>query len=326
MTNKLQQYFPMIRTKAEILGEIQSDENLRNMYNSWDSTARREFLDFCSGAKGVKILYDAFFKEVLNPETVPERVDDLLSVLLGRQVHILQVLPGDNSRIADESSLLIMDILVELEDGSLANVECQKMGYLFPGERSACYSADLLLRQYKRIKSQRKKQFSYRDIRRVYTIVFLEESTEIFRQYPEEIFQYFTQKSNTGLPLELLQEYLFIPLDVFHTILHNEGIKIDSKEKAWLTFLSEDSPEVIVKLIEAYPEFRAMYQDIYQLCRNTERVMGVFSEELRILDRNTVQLMIDELQDRNDELEEENARLRRLLGMKKQNGGGRCGE
>ena len=36
------------------------------------------------------------------------------------------------------------------EDGGLADIEIQKIGYAFPGERSACYSADLLLRQYKK--------------------------------------------------------------------------------------------------------------------------------------------------------------------------------
>ena len=40
---------------------------------------------------------------------------------------------GDFTRIADESSLLIMDIVVELEGGSIANVEMQKIGYLFSG-------------------------------------------------------------------------------------------------------------------------------------------------------------------------------------------------
>lgn len=39
-----------------------------------------------------------------------------------------------------------------------------------------------------------------------------------------------------------------------------------------------------------------MYEDVYRLCENVERVVGMFSEELRILDRNTVQYMIDELQ------------------------------
>ena len=48
-----------------------------------------------------------------------------------------------------------------------------------------------------------------------------------------------------------------------------------------------------------------MYQETYQLCRNTEAVMGLFSEELRELDRNTVQLMIDEMQTELERLKEE---------------------
>ncbi len=80
---------------------------------------------------------------------MPERFNDFLSCLLGERVKVLKILPGDSTRIADETSLLITDIVVELEDGSIANVEMQKIGYLFPGQRCACYSADLLLRQYK---------------------------------------------------------------------------------------------------------------------------------------------------------------------------------
>lgn len=45
-----------------------------------------------------------------------------------------EVLPGDSTRLADEQSLLMMDILVRFEDGSYCNVEVQKIGYAFPGE------------------------------------------------------------------------------------------------------------------------------------------------------------------------------------------------
>ena len=45
---------------------------------------------------------------------------------------IRQVIPNDGTRIAEEQSLVIMDIVVELMDGSLANVEIQRSGYLFP--------------------------------------------------------------------------------------------------------------------------------------------------------------------------------------------------
>ena len=55
-----------------------------------------------------------------------------------------------------------------------------------------------------------------------------------------------------------------------------------------------------MKLIEAFPEFKPLYDDVYQICRNTEKVMEMFSKELQELDRNTVQYMIDEMQDTID--------------------------
>lgn len=77
--------------------------------------------------------------------------------------------------------------------------------------------------------------------------------------------------------------------------LQNKGI--NSELDAWLAFLSVDDPETIEQLIQIYPQFKPMYQQIYYICRNTERVMELYSEELKILDRNTVQLMIDEMQE-----------------------------
>ena len=75
--------------------------------------------------------------------------------------------------------------------------------------------------------------------------------------------------------------------------------------EAWLTFLGEDSPEKVIELITAYPEFQGMYATLYEMCRNTERVMRMFSEELRILDRNTVKFMIEEQQKEIDSYKEQ---------------------
>lgn len=118
-------------------------------------------------------------------------------------------MPNDTTRIADESSLLITDIVVELDDGSLANVEIQKIGYKFPGQRSACYSADMLLRQYKRVRSSRKNKFNYRDIKDVYIIVLYEQSFSDFHAFPNDYVHYFEQKSDTGLELPLLQKFIY---------------------------------------------------------------------------------------------------------------------
>ena len=296
-TSKLKQYFPMIREREDIKQEIYENPKLLEKYREWDEEQQEEFLDYCTGVKGVKILYDAFFKEIMNPENTPERLNELLSLLLGQSVTIKRVLPGDSTRLADEQSLLIMDILVELADTSLANVEVQKIGYRFPGQRSACYSSDLLLRQYKRVKGEKKKAFSYKDIKSVYTIVFFETSIKEFHEYSQNYIHKFKQQSDTGLELELLQKYVFIPLDIFRGIYHNN---LRNKTEAWLTFLSTDEPEIIIELISQYPEFKEMYEEIYVMCQNVEKVMEMFSKELIQLDRNTVQYMIDEMQDTID--------------------------
>ena len=321
METKLKEYFPIIREREEVLAEIAKSGALQAKFDGWEPEQQEEFLNICTGVKGLKLLYDGFFKEIMNPEYVPERFNDFLSGLLGQKVRVVKVLPNDSVRIADESSLLIMDIVVELEDGSIANVEMQKVGYLFPGQRCACYSADLLLRQYKRVRGEKKKKFSYRDIKSVYTIVLFEKSPTEFYEYPDTYYHFFEQKSDTGLHMEFLQKYLFIPLDIFRKSKQNKDIK--DKRDAWLVLFSSDEPEIIIGLIETYPEFREIYEEGYEICQNVERVMEMFSKELYELDRNTVQYMIDQMQDtidtqknelniQKDELDERNRTITEL--------------
>ncbi len=271
----LRDYFPLLPTREELLTTIHSDQRLELEYGSWKEKYRQEFLDFCTGDKGVKILYDS-------------------------------------TRIADETSLLVTDIVVELGDGSIANVEVQKVGYMFPGQRCACYSADLLLRQYKRVRDQsREHKFSYKDIKTVYTIVLYENSPKEFHPYKDVFIHRAEQVVDSGVKLNLLQKYIFLPLDIFKKTHHNKPI--ENKLEAWLTFFSAEEPDEIINLIESYPEFIPLYKDLSELCRNTKKVMGMFSKELQELDRNTVSYMIDEMQEeinqQKAELEEKNIAL-----------------
>ena len=239
----------------------------------------------------------------MNPEYTPERLERFLSLVLKQHVKVVQVLPNDSSRIAEENALLIMDIVVELSDGSIANVEVQKIGYRFPGERCACYSADLLLRQYKRVRADWKgKRFSYENIKNVYTIVLFEKSPAAFQAFPEVFLHHSAQKTDTGVKINLLQEYNFITLDIFRKNIYNRNIR--NELDAWLTFFSVDEPERIVDLFTKYPMFRPMYEQIYNMCLNMENVMGLFSKELKQLDDNTVAYMIDELQELLDKEKE----------------------
>lgn len=269
---KLQAYFPMLKNQEELLTQIHQSEKLTEMFNSWLPHRQKEFLDFCTGARGVKMLYDSFAKELLSPIRYPERLNEIISLLLGTQATIVDVLPTEGIRLAAEQSLLTMDVVVKLADGTIGNVEIQKVGYAFPGQRSACYSADLLLRQYKAIRASiiDEEKFSYRDVKNVYSIIFFEHSPKEFRRDHNHYLHYFQQRSDTKVELELLQKYIFITLDIF--LEKKENRDISDRLNAWLIFLGSDDPEDIIRLIERYPDFKAMYQQIYEICENVERL------------------------------------------------------
>lgn len=321
MKNKLQNYFPMIRTKGDVLEEIRNNHKMWETFCGWEEKYQLEYLDICTGVKGIKLLYDTFFKAIMNPNTKPERLNNFLSEILGKKVTILKALPNESARIAAENSLLIMDIVVQFEDGSIANVEIQKIGYMFPGQRCACYSSDLLLRQYKRVREELGQSFTYKKIQKVYTIVLFEKSNSSFRKFSKEIYIHrFKQKSDTGFEIDLLQEYTFICLDIFNDIIQNKDRKIENRLEEWLVFLSQDSPEMIIKLLKHNPTFQKIYEEVYTLCLNMEGMMEMFSKELEILDRNTVKLMIDEMKEelakeklRADKAEKELEQLKRKL-------------
>ena len=290
----------MIQSREEILQRIYTNPRMQQLFESWTVLQQKEFLDFCSGARGIKVLYDSFFKEVMNPEYDPARLESFLTALLNRKVRIKEVLPNDSTRLSDESSLLITDIIVELEDGSLANIEVQKIGYAFPGARCACYSSDMLLRQYKRVRQRSidpvtgRDTFSYRNISKVYLIVLYEKSPDELKKCPDHWIHRSKVSFDSGLSMDLLQDYIFISLDIFRSKMHNK--KVTTLLEAWMIFLSIDDPDEIIRLITSFPQFKPMYETLYQMCRNVENIMGFFSEELREMDRNTVRYMIDELQ------------------------------
>ena len=97
--------------------------------------------------------------------------------------------------------------------------------------------------------------------------------------------------------MNLLQEYTFICLDIFSDIIQNEDRKIENRLEEWLVFLSQDDPDMIIKLLNQNADFQEIYEEVYTICLNMERMMEMFSKELAILDRNTVKLMIDEMEE-----------------------------
>ncbi|MDE7045390.1 MAG: Rpn family recombination-promoting nuclease/putative transposase [Acetatifactor sp.] len=127
------------RIKEDVLDQIRSDPGTNAAFQALPQQAQNAFLDFCMGNRGLKVTYDPFFLHIFDSVTHPGRLDRLLSCILGQDTVVKEILPRERRRISEDGSLIIMDILVQLSDGSMANVEMQRIGYDFPIQRSFCY-------------------------------------------------------------------------------------------------------------------------------------------------------------------------------------------
>ncbi len=296
--------FGIPQTKEAVLNSLQADSHAYLQFMALTEPLQQDFLSFCMGTKGTKLTYDPFFKFVFDPQKNPHRLEEFLSLCLGVKLAVVAVLPNESGRISEEGSLLIMDILVRLESGALVNVEIQRVGYYFPGPRCACYSSDLVMRQYSQVQSNMKKlgkRFSYQDIKKVYTIVIIQNSSNNFHLFPDEYLHYAKQIFNTGLQMDLIQEYLIIPLDIFLKCPHNKLTRLD----AWLYFIASDDPADILRVIGTYPDFKELYREVFQFRFMTKELVSMFSEGLRLLDAGTVQYMIEDQKTQIEQLQQE---------------------
>lgn len=282
------------RSREEVLADIRRNPVTYTKFKELDEEFQEKLMEFCMGVRGVMMTYDSFFKHIFDAEVHPERLEDFLSSVLGASVKVKRTLRNEHRQISEKGSLVLTDIIVEFETGELADVEIQKWGYLFPGERASCYSSDMLMRQYERVRSSRGEDFNYKDLKRVYTIVIMENSSREFKKLPRYLHKG-TWKFNTGLKLNLLQEFCFIPLDIFFKLKDNKKKKVIRNElEAWLYFIGSDKVEDIRRVIQKFPKFEEMYRDIGVFRYHPEEAVQMFSDALRILDENTVNYMIEE--------------------------------
>lgn len=259
---------------------------------------QEKLITFIQGGRGLPILYDNFFKYIMDPETHPHRLEQFLSAILNQKIHIKSILPRDGIKLSEQGSLVIMDIVAELKDGSIIDVEMQKVGYQFSGERSSCYASDLVMRQYNRIKSKRRKDFSFKDMKPVYLIILMEHSAKEFLAVAPRYLHRGIHSFDSGAKINFLTNILYISLDTFHSAIHN----ISNQSDAWLTFLSSDNPEDILRLVKAYPEFIECYHDIAEFRRNPEELMTMHTDAFRIAEENTVKYMCEAQQMEIEEL------------------------
>ena len=126
----------------------------------------------------------------------------------------------------------------------------------------------------------------YSDMKKVYTIILYEKTGADFKNplLHGAYIHHGKTRFNTELTLELLQEYFLIALDVFCQNGYTDDKNLDTREtidsnmndlEGWLSILTAETTYV----------------------NKPEEVIHMFSEALKIADKNTVKYMIEELQD-----------------------------
>lgn len=297
---------------------IKSNSYLYSQYQdmrrkmSYNPEFLTRFEGFIERKATLPLLYDLFFKRLFNADAHRDRLTRLISCILGQEVTIVEILPTQNSQFYE--TFIIMDMIVRLSDGTIVNIEIQKIGSLFPGERLSCYSADTIMRQYHKLSSLKNdnvynkyemhtsygtnasdisdvsnasnelnmtyttRGFSYKEMKDVHTIVLLEKSSDDFRSPigPEFYFHVSKHVFNTGIPLALLSHFHIISLDTFAKYRYADVIKGNVE----ITKYDYDEKMYRKPLTEKMLHDRLMYLSLFAISdiNDVRKLLNVFPE------------------------------------------------
>ena len=154
---------------------------------------------------------------------------------------------------------------------------------------------------------------SYKDMRPVHTIILFENSSSSLISEVDEALYFHVGKTkfNTGIKIKLLQDYDIRKGRIEVTEYDYDRTQYSEKQVTekmkldrlkYLSLFVAETPEEIERLIEIFPDLESVRQDINEYLERPREVLNMFSEALRILDRNTAELMVDRMKDEMDEL------------------------
>lgn len=97
---------------------------------------------------------------------------------------------------------------------------------------------------------------------------------------------------------------------------YNDELVSEKMKRDRLKFLSlfvAETPKEINRLVEIFPDLESVRRDINEYLERPGEVLSMFSEALRILDRNTAELMVDRMKDEIVDLKEQNDELTKQI-------------
>ena len=143
----------------------------------------------------------------------------------------------------------------------------------------------------------------------------MEESSREFKAVAPKYIHRREVFFDSGAKVKNLENVTYISLDTCKEKKDNE---ISSMLDAWLTFFTAEKPDEVLRLLKIHPEFLPMYKEITEFRKDPEEVIGMFSEALKIMDRNTTKYMIDELHETITEKDQKILKLEKNSFVDKQ--------
>ena len=296
MTDKKNYFFS---SEDEIFRYLEAYPGKLEIIQKMETSSRQRLLDYMTGKKTLPFTYDPFFKLIFNPDKYPDRLSSFLSSILGKQTDVVDVLPVEHTMHGGKT-VIIMDLLVRLDDGSRANVEIQKYAAGFPTERISCYSADALMQEYEATKARCKaSDFDYRDVHKVYSIILYEHSSKEYFQVKEKgaYRHHGTTIFDTELNIEMLQEFFIINLDIFKD---RDYTRENTVLNGWLHFLTTENMCDIAAITKEYPWLEEIYDSVADYMRDPKEAIAMYSKALQELDENSIRLFVDRLTQERD--------------------------
>ena len=113
------------------------------------------------------------------------------------------------------------------------------------------------------------------------------------------LYYIISKKYRTNIRFVLYRRLPLISLDVFSE--NKYPMNKNNRVTAWLSLLATRNVDDLTEILAVYPWLEAIYQDMASYLHKPEEVLTMFSDALKILDHNTVQYMIDEMQNTIDD-------------------------
>lgn len=289
MKNRLKDYFPAVWTAEEWEEQLQKNQEQQRVFEQWEPEEQKEFLDFCTGKEGLNVLQREFFRSVMNED----RLRSFLSELFGKKIRWLH--RGEGGRADLDYACLDTDLQLEFEDGEEAVVEIWKTGAAFSSQQYAFRSAQLLTDQCRKKRQKKGKKFRIRKTGKACMVLLFENCPVRSGSSPGTYIHRGKVCFDTGAELEFLQEYYLLDLD-FQGEERKEK-NIPTELEGWMTFLGCRHPEKIVQLIKTYPYFKGMYEELYGICRKEEKVLDMFSSEIKRREEELSRRTMEEMEE-----------------------------